>query len=131
MPKNVLILKDPQFHLNLADIQAMLHIHELIILTKFHNERAKIVIFFYHQQIVSNFFASVSIIPDMVLLTSSFIQSTLLFQPLHLSVLLVYVQHTSSFFHIHSYRCLVRPLLKLECLGEAGIPSKFKKYEVF
>ena len=41
-PKNLLLIKNPQFWSDWADIQAVLPIHGLVILTKFHDSRAKI-----------------------------------------------------------------------------------------
>ena len=41
-PKKLLLIKDPQFWSDWADIQAALPIHGLVILTKFHDSRAKI-----------------------------------------------------------------------------------------
>ena len=43
--KNWPLVKHPQFLSNQADIQATLSTHELIILTKFHNDWQKIVDF--------------------------------------------------------------------------------------
>ena len=40
--KNLLLIKNPQFWSDWADIQAVLPIHGLVILTKFHDSRAKI-----------------------------------------------------------------------------------------
>lgn len=37
------------------------------------------------------------------------------------------VHHTSSFFHDHSCRCLIRLLLQLGYLCESGIPSLLRK----
>ena len=39
------LMKNPQFSFNLADNQAKLPTHEVVILTKFHKDRAKIVDF--------------------------------------------------------------------------------------
>ena len=41
----MLLVKNPQFQTNQADILGKLHTHELIILTNFHNDSAKIVDF--------------------------------------------------------------------------------------
>ena len=41
-PKNLLLIKNPQFWSDWADIQAVLPIHGLVILTKFHDSRATI-----------------------------------------------------------------------------------------
>ena len=43
--KNWLLVKNPQFLSNQADIQATLPTHELIILTKFHTDWQEIVDF--------------------------------------------------------------------------------------
>ena len=43
--KTSLYAKNPQFSSNLADIQAKLPPHEAIILTKFHKEYKKLLIF--------------------------------------------------------------------------------------
>ena len=43
--KNWLLVKNPQFLSNQADIQATLPTHELIILTKFHDDWQEIVDF--------------------------------------------------------------------------------------
>ena len=43
------LIKDPQFSSNLADIQAKLPIHEVVILTKFHKDCKKIVDFFLNR----------------------------------------------------------------------------------
>ena len=58
-------------------------------------------------------------------------KSTSLFQPSHLFVLAsgmrpAYgVRHTLTFYHFHSSRCLIRPLLQLGCPREAGdVPGK-------
>ena len=40
-PKTMLIVKNPQFYSNQANIQALLPTHELVILTKLHDDRAK------------------------------------------------------------------------------------------
>ena len=44
-PKNRLLTKNLQFYSNLADILTILSTHELIILTKFDEDQAKIVAF--------------------------------------------------------------------------------------
>ena len=44
-PKNRLLTKNLQFYSNLADILAILSTHELIILTKFDEDRSKIMDF--------------------------------------------------------------------------------------
>ena len=43
--KTSTLLKNPQFSSNLADIQAKLPTHEAMILTKFHKECKKLLIF--------------------------------------------------------------------------------------
>ena len=43
--KNTLLIKYPQFHSDLAGILIILPTHELIILTKFDEDKTKIVIF--------------------------------------------------------------------------------------
>ena len=45
------------------------------------------------------------------------------FTSVHPSVFPYGVHHTSSFFHVCSFRCLIRPLLQLGYPGEAGSPS--------
>ena len=49
-PKNLLLIKNPQFWSDWADIQAALPIHGLVILTKFHDSRAKIADFFINSE---------------------------------------------------------------------------------
>ena len=45
------LIKNPQFSSNLADIQAKLPTHEVVILTKFHKDCKKIVDFFTYTEI--------------------------------------------------------------------------------
>ena len=47
------LVKNPQFSSNLADIQAKLPTHEVIILTKFHKECKKIVDFLLRQKFLA------------------------------------------------------------------------------
>ena len=45
LTKNILLIKNPQFCSNLAEILVILPTHELIILTKFDEDQTKIVDF--------------------------------------------------------------------------------------
>ena len=47
------LIKDPQFSSNLADIQAKLPTHVLVILTKFHKDCKKIIDFLLRQRILA------------------------------------------------------------------------------
>ena len=44
-PENIVLIKNPQFYSDLAEILAILPTHELIALTKFDENRTKIVDF--------------------------------------------------------------------------------------
>ena len=60
------LIKNPQFSSNLADIQAKLPTHEVVILTKFHKDCKKIVDFLLTQKflVCALFYASPFIILD-------------------------------------------------------------------
>ena len=62
LAENWLLVKNQQFLSNQADIRATLLIHELIILTKFHNDWQEIVDFLVMAKFWASliFFASVS-----------------------------------------------------------------------
>ena len=54
------LIKNPQFSSYLADIQAKLHTHEVVILTKFHKDCEKILYFLLTQKflVCALFYAS-------------------------------------------------------------------------